>query len=354
MKKLSACALLLLLALGLCSCARVEVVPAEPEETPPPEFLWRHSLAPFDEAETARMLRAMGGGRGLVLDGALYCLDYDQAYRPLLARYLLTEEGPAERQVLAEDCLPESLLEAGGWLYYCNGGALERIAPDGSGREVLRQGESRSLQSRDGLLYFCDGQGRFLELDPETGRERTVLEGPCCYPWLREDALLYQSDGDSSLHVRWLSDGTEDSFPLSPGYAPLGAGNLLYYSTDRSLVCLGLDGLGTRERELPGLRGTVELVPGDGGWVLRWIAEENGLEQFTLIPGGEKPQPAAWQGYRLCDYAGDGWRLDSWYGSDGRLRCFFLTDPQGTETAFLAGRIGLDALLPPFPGEGGD
>ena len=333
--------MIIVLALLLCACADAEtVVMPEPEAL---EVLWQWELEPFDPAETDRMINCMSGNRALIWDGALYCFDYDEAYAPVLARYELTEEGLGERTVLAEDCLPEYLLELDGFLYFINDRAIERLELESGERETVRAEESDFLQSKDGLLYFCDEKGRFCKAQPDGSSERVLINDECFYPWLTENAVLYQcgSDGES-LHIHWLEDGTDSAALDRAVYAPVAVGERLYGTGDEGLISLGLDGTDSQALPVPKLRGAAEIIPTEGAYALRWVAEDNGLTQYTAELkdlGKLRAREVDYKGYRLCDFAGDGWRVDAWYNPDGRLRCFVLVAPDGTETEYIAGNV---------------
>ena len=333
-------------ALLLCACAEAETVVLLPEPSPL-EVLWQWELESFDRAETDRMINLMSGNRALVLDGALYTFDYDEAYAPVLVRYELTEEGLGERTVLLEDCLPTYLLELDGFLYFINDRAIERVDLDGGNRETIRAEESDFLQSRDGLLYFCDEKGRFCKAQPDGSGERVVIDDTCFYPWLTGSAVLYQSGSDGeSLHIFWLEDGTNSAALDRAVYAPVAVGDRLYATGAEGLLSLDLDGMDSQVLPVETLRGAAEIIPHQGRYVLRWVLEENGLKQVTAELkdlGKLRVQAADYKGYRLCDFAGDGWRVDAWYNPDGRLRCFVLVAPDGTETEYIAGNSKTEA-----------
>ena len=331
------------LALLLCACGKSEktAIP-DPEDF---EVLERREIADFDRTETERMINLMGGNRALVLNGTLYTLDYDAAYRPVLARYELTGDGLGERTVLAEDCLPVDLTELDGRLYYINGraegGAIESIGPEGEDRQTVREGGCSFLQVKNGALYFCDEEGRFCRVRPDGGGEQVILGERCFYPWLSDGWVLYQSDGDGErLHLRWLDDGTDIRLTDRAGFAPVAVAGRLYYSGEGRFMSMGLDGLGGREHALPGLLGAAEVFPAEEGCALRWVEDENGPAQYTAELNDEgdgklRPASAELRGYRLCDFIGGGYRVDAWYNPDGRIRCFVLCFPDGTEADYM-------------------
>lgn len=333
------CMAIVSLGLLLCGCVKSgnPALP-DPEEF---EILESRGVSDFDGLETERMVNLVNGNRALVLDGILYSFDFDKDFQPVLARYELTETGLGERTVLAEDCVPEYLSALDGRLYYINSGTIESVGLDGEERQIVREGVSSFLQIQNDVLYFCDEEERFCRARADGGEEQVILQERCFYPWLSDGVLIYQSDSDSErLHMRWLDDGTDVNLTDHPGYAPVAVAGRLYYSGKDSLMSMGLDGLDGREQPLPGLLGAAELLPAGEGYTLRWIADENGPRQYTADldeEGGKKlqPEPAAYRGYRLCDFVGDGYRVDTWYYPDGRIRCFVLIFPDGTEAAYM-------------------
>lgn len=331
----------ILAALLLGGCAAADKQGGGGPEGPalPPGFAW----ADLTAGETEQMANLMGANRALILDGALYSLDFDGDFEPVLARYELEDGRLGERTVLAEDCLPEYLTELDGYLYYVNQGRIERLGLRGEDRLVLRDGSCDFLQIREGRLWFCDEEDRLCRLSPEGGEERTVLEGPCFYPWIRGGLLLWQGGGEEELRLLRLEDGEETVLAAGPCYAPVGLAGRLYAAGSGALIDLRTDGSDRQEWPLPGLVGPVELIPEGDGFRLRWTVEdEKGLRQFTAEPDspGEARQ-APYSGFRRCDYAGGGWRVDAWYQTDGRLRCFVLVSPGGEETMYLNGKRGL-------------
>lgn len=299
-------------------------------------------LSAFSGEETESMANFMGANRALILDGALYTMDLDDSCRPVLARYALKGESLGERTVLAEDCLPEYLAAAAeGKLYYVNRGRIEGLTLSGGERRILRPGSCDFLRLQAGELWFCDEEGRLCRMSTEGGEEQTVLEGPCFYPWVRDGALLWQGGDEEDLFLTRLEDGARTPLAAGPCYAPVGLGGRLCATGREALLSMALDGSDRQEQPLPGLQGPVELIPEGGRFILRWVVEEaGGLRQFTAEPESpETAREAAWSGYRRCDFAGGGWRVDAWYQEDGRLRCFLLVSPQGTETAYLNGVI---------------
>lgn len=325
-------------ALLLCACGK-----AAPDSAPEKEYrlVVSWELEALDAAGTERMIRVMNGNRALIADGALYSLDFDESLMPVLVRYALRVEGLCEWEVLAEDCVPEWLTELDGRLYYINGGNIECVRTDGKGRRTLREGNCSYLQVREGRLYFCDEAGRFCTAGLDGKGEEILINDRCFYPFLLRDAVLYQSHSDGErLHLYRIEDGDNTPITFEPGYAPVIAEGRLYYTGPDGLVSTGLDGFDEESVPVSGLLGAAELLPQEDGYGLRCLTDENGPRQWTAsAEAPEERQYVAYSGYRLCDYVGDGYRVDAWYNPDGRIRCFVLSLPDGMETEYIAGRI---------------
>ena len=182
--------ILLLLALLLAACggepAESAPSPTEPEETtetaPPAE---EHLLPDLDLEEAQAMARFLNANRAFLQDGRLYCYDFGDDWTPALARYTWTKGSLKGFTVLAEGCIPEYLCGDGDYLYYIDrtSGGIERVPETGGERELLRKGPCEGLSLRDGRLYFCDGEGRFLSTDTEGKEETLLLSGPCSFAY---------------------------------------------------------------------------------------------------------------------------------------------------------------------------
>ena len=88
---------------------------------------------------------------------------------------------------------------------------------------------------------------------------------------------------------------------------------------------------------MPETDGAVELLPESGGLLLRGIRETKGTAQWSGAPHG--PFRFLPRGYRVCDWLGDGLRVDTVYEPDGRILCYELRDGEGRELRFLAGNV---------------
>ena len=289
--------ILLLLALLLAACggepAESAPSPTEPEETtetaPPAE---EHLLPDLDLEEAQAMARFLNANRAFLQDGRLYCYDFGDDWTPALARYTWTKGSLKGFTVLAEGCIPEYLCGDGDYLYYIDrtSGGIERVPETGGERELLRKGPCEGLSLRDGRLYFCDGEGRFLSTDTEGKEETLLLSGPCSF-----------------------------AYPL-----------------DRGILYRALDLLDEQRTTLPEWGGVLELLPEETGLTVRITRDEDGPIQWT--GGLDRPFQQEGRGYRICDWLGGGVRVDTVYESDGRIRCFLLTDGKGAEISFLTGR----------------
>lgn len=340
--------LLLLLLLAGCGAER----PAEtPVPTEAPAAAEPAAAAPASEpptwdypaADTAAMSSYMSANRALIAEGRLYGLDYDDELRPVLASWLLRGGRPTSRRILCEDCVPEYLALEGKFLYYLNGGALQRLPLKGRAPETLLEGPIRSLQIHEGALYYTDAEGRWCRADLDGRNAEVLIEGPCDYAWAMPEGVVYQSEGEGCcLRLRnW--DGTDRRLTAAAGYAPLRVGGTLWYSQRDGegsvLASVDLrDGTVTRY-ETADLRGAAELVPAGDEWLLRVFLAGDGWKQQLLRPGETEGEPCAYSGYRLCDFVGEDCRIDAAYDPDGRLRCFVLVDADGGELRYFGGKI---------------
>lgn len=338
MKKLFCLLAALLCLLLLCACGRER---AEEPPAPAPDFLLPEGreLEPLSLEESQAMARFLNANRAQLWEDRLYCYDFDEAWQPVLARYTWEDGELRDFAVLAEGCVPEYLCRWDGWLYYIHrtSGGIERVPENGGARESVRPGPCDGLCLREGLLYFRDGEGRFLAMDPADGGEALLLEGPCVWAYPLEGAILYlAADDGARLHLYWLEDGTDELLTYSAAANPLILGDRLWYRSGEALHSVGLNGLDAAVFALPETDGAVELLPEAGGLTVRGIRDENGPVQWAGPPEGPFQRQA--RGYRICDWLGGGVRVDTVYEPDGRIRCFLLTDDTGTEISFIAGR----------------
>ena len=332
--------LLLLAALLLCACssgggAEQGALSSAPGDPPAED----RQPAVLSLEESQAMARFLNANRVLLEGNRLYCYDFDRDWSPVLARYTWEEGVLSDFTVLARGCVPEYLCLAEGWLCYLDrsSGDLERVPVDGGERERLRAGPCFWLSEREGLLYFCDEAGRFLSLDPASGRETLLLEGPCAFPYPLEGAILYRAEGDAGrLRLRHSADGSETVLSAPGASCPLIWEDRLWYCAGGALHSVCLDGQDPRVYALPEADGDIELLPEAAGLSLRGIRDESGPVQWAGgLDGPFLRQP---RGYQICDWLGGGLRVDTVYEPDGRIRCYLLTGADARQISFLAGK----------------
>lgn len=345
MRKLFLIILMLLLLAG-CAAKAPAPSPAPTEapaaEEPEPSV---SVLVPqgYSAADTAAMSAYMSANRCLIAGQRLYGLDYDAELRPVLASYILRGGQPRSFRILCEDCVPEYLAQEGKYLYFINGGRLQRLAMNGHSPETLLEGPIQSLQIFDDALYYTDGEGHYCRAALDGTGGETLIEGPCGYAWAMPEGVLYQSESEGNcLHLR-LWDGTDRRLTAAASYAPLRIGNTVWYSQRDSegsvLASVDLtDGTVTRYETQP-LRGKAELIPSGDDWLLRVFLAGDGWKQQLLRPGETEGEACAYSGYRLCDYVGENCRVDAAYDPDGRLRCFVLVNEAGGELRYFGGKV---------------
>lgn len=334
MKKNLLCLILPVLCLvWLCGCGKSgnAVVPDKEDL----KLLEARTPQAFSPEETERMIRFMSANRAFLSGGRLYCLGFDEAYLPLLVSYRLEDNTLSDWTSLAENCVPEYLCMADERLYYINaqaGNSIESIAPDGSDRQVLHEGPCSFLQIYEDALYYCTENGLLCRAGLDGSGEAPVLDKSCFYPYLTDGMLIYQEAGNKHLRLHWLEDGTDIELTGHAAYAPVVIGERIYYTGQDGLMSMSLDGMDGDALPVPSLQGAVEFCLQGDGFLARGVTDENGLRQWSLAleslaDGLEYAQE---RGYLRCDYAGDGYRIDAAYNSDGRLRCFTLTAPDGS------------------------
>ena len=339
-------AALLLTALLLSACGPLQTPNEAPDPAPTaapepsPEAVQPpvRKIAPLSREESRAMAMVLNANRALVTEDALYCYDFDVDWAPVLARYRLEDGGLDEFTVLAEGCIPEYLCESEGWLYYIDrrSGALERVSAEGGERHTLHLGPCRWLCLKEGLLYFCDGRGRFLSLDPRTRVVTQLLAGPCAFAYPLEGGVLWREQGSGDIRFTdGETGGVRTLCPDAPSN-PLLLEDRLWYRSGSRVYNMDLEGEHARNYELPETDGAVELLPVDGEMYLRGIRETDGPVQWEGDPEG--PFEYLPRGYRICDWLGEELRVDTVYEPDGRIRCYELRDGEGHELSFLAGK----------------
>lgn len=333
---------LLLAALLLSACgAEQSGQPAPDEQSPSPSPRAELRLPdPLSLEESRAMAMVINANRVLPGGEALYCYDFDEDWQPVLARYRWKDGELSDFSVLAEGCVPEYLCRAGGKLYYIdrNSGALERVSEWGGGkREVLHKGPCSWLCLREGLLYFCDKEGRYLSLDPKTREETELLAGPCAFAYPLEGAILWQDAAERGIFLTDTENQITRQLSLGPAGAPLLVGDRLWFYSRGAVHSLGLDGSDPQVYRVPETDGAVELLPEEDGVFLRGIRETKGTAQWSGMSHG--PFKYLSRGYQICDWLGEDLRVDTVYEPDGRIRCYLLRDGEGRELRFLAGQL---------------
>lgn len=340
------CLILLLLPLLLAACGGepAESAPspslAEPEEAAETSTPVEDRVLPaLDLEESQAMARFLSANRAFLQDDRLYCYDFGADWTPALARYTWSKGALTDYTVLAEGCIPEYLCSDGGYLYYIDrsSGGIERVPETGGDRELLRKGPCEGLSLRDGRLYFCDGEGRFLSADTDGKHEIVLLSGPCGFAYPLEGAILYRAEKDGGrLHLYRMAERTDEAITAGPAATPLIYDDRLWYDDGAALCSVDLDLLDEQRTTLPEWGGALELLPEAAGLTVRITRDEDGPIQWS--GGLDRPFRQEARGYRICDWLGGGVRVDTVYEPDGRIRCFLLTDGKGAEISFLAGR----------------
>ena len=109
----------------------------------------------------------------------------------------------------------------------------------------------------------------------------------------------------------------------------------IWYHSGCRLYSLDLNGQDLQTCAIPENNGAVELLPEKDGLSLRGLRDENGPVQWSGPLGGSYRRQQ--RGYQICDWLGEGVRVDTIYEPDGRILSFRLTTEKGARLAYLAG-----------------
>lgn len=322
----------LIIMLLLAGCA--EDAPANEPPSPPPVV----TVSPFSglslsAEESCAMVSFMNAGRAALDGDTLYCFDFAEDYAPVLAAYTVGDT-LSDRRVIASDCVPHCLTAADGLLYFIGDEGIERISPDGSGRELVHPCAAETLQYYNGAFYYHCGSTLYKY---ENGSERTVLEA-CCYPYVFCDMLLYQSEADGeSLHIRTL-DGEHD-FKLSglPSYAPLIVGDTVYFTqrgeAGMEIASAALTGGAVTVYDTPEFFGEAELYILRGELRARMMTDSGQLDAAFPFAEGELEQGRRYRRIELCT---PGAVVDTLFEPGARILSFRYVTAEG-QTDFMAG-----------------
>lgn len=331
--------LVLLFLLPACSEGRVCALPNEEDA----RLLAKRPIETPSAEESMEMARYMSANRVFVSGDAIYTLDFDENFQPVLASYRRQGDGLSDFCILVRDCVPEWLCLYENCLYYVNlfaNGYIEACELSTGLRSVLVESPSSYLSVRDGRLYYCDERGYFCSAGLDGRDERVILNKSCCYPWFLGEALIYQDENDGErLHLYWPADSTDIVLSPERAYAPLVLGEKLIYSVEGAIRAMNIDGYDPEGYLTPALTGAAELIYEHGVWKLRGLSDGYGIEQWCLeLTGGsvENCDPGL---YRWCDFIDSNYRVDAVYFPDGRLRDFELIGADGSITRYLSGKI---------------
>lgn len=343
MKKILPLILAVFMVLCLCACAD-STPPDEPEETQiveqPPE------LPALSDHESAEMSAFMNKGRSRIYDGALYTFDFDAEYLPVLAKY--TPDGACA--VLADDCVPEFLSVCGERLYYINsrrGDVLESVALDGSDRQTLSGEGCDWMSVYNGEIYFRDADKKYVHMQPDGSGLTTLLQGPCCYPYVFDDHVIYQDERDECLYLADIMTGETLRLSYVPAYAPVVLGSALYAAekTDAGYGIYRLDlASGTaKSYENHILGSAAELYLCENEWKLRYPDADGKQYVLPLEAINGDAGSCSYDGYRRIEYVSEEYLIECEYEPNARVRRFVVTQADGTEYEYMAGTVrGID------------
>lgn len=307
-------------------------------------FLRRHPIAAFSPEESGSMQSVMSANRALIAGDSLYTLELDAAQEPVLASYRLEEGKLKEYRVLVKDCVPTWLTEHEGSLYYINelNGRIERLDLENRKLQRLTDYSCTYLQIKDGRLYFCDDSGFFCTAATDGSDKRVIIDKPCCYVYLMDEAIIFQSESEGEiLKLLYSVDGKAREIALteSTAYAPLIIGERLYCTMDGGLYSMRLDGFDPQKPETPWISGAAEYIREGEIWYARAITEDYGVTQWRCPVEGGVAEENGYMGYLYCDFSDGKRRIDADYFSDGRLRAFVLTGTGVGRSEYLYGEV---------------
>lgn len=246
----------LICVLMMCGCTKgaepIEAAPPSaaaetaptPTPTPEPERLTFPALT---DDESLMMANHMSVDRAAVYDNVLYAFDFDADYSPVLARFVITENGLTERTELVKNCVPEYLTVYDGRLYFVNSGAIQTASLDGKNCKTLVENVSGDMMIADGMLWYRDGEGRFCRAGLDGKNSERIIDRLCFYPYVTGDCVVYQDDADGeTLHIYSLAEKREQRLTDIPAYEYVIIGDALFFTarTENGLcpARLGIDG----------------------------------------------------------------------------------------------------------------
>jgi len=340
MKKLGCLVLAFLSAFMLTACSgEVCALPDKLDAF----YLWRRPIVQFDQEQSGQMMNVMSANRAYVAEDALYTLELDGESRPVLSSYKLEGERLSDYMPLRENCVPKWITEHEGTLYYINeenGDAIECIDLESLEHRVLVEGPCAYLQIGDGRLYFTDAQKYFCSASLSGENVETVLDKPCCYPFLAGDVLIFQSEGEGEiLKLRFTESGKEIRLTEKAAYAPVIIADRIFYTCDGWVQSMRLDGMAPTLCSSDIVTGAAEYIFENGAWYARGVSTGYGVQQWSCaLPEGQA-RDYSYSGYSYNDFTGHGFRVDADYFADGRLRAFILYSPDGSRAEYLYGKI---------------
>lgn len=340
MKKLLCLVLCLVTMLSLTACGgEICALPKKLDAL----YLYRNPIEPFAREQSGHMQNVMTANRVYVGEDALYTLELDEQSRPVLAAYRLENAALSSYELLRENCAPKWICEYEGRLFYINeenGGAIECTELASLEHSVIAEGPCSYLQIKDGRLYFRDAEHLFRSVTPDGKNLQTVLDEPCCYPYLFGDMLIYQSESEGEI-LKLCVTATGKKIPLTTqaAYAPVIIGERIFYTCDGWVQSMRLDGMSPTKCSGDTVSGAAEYIYENGMWYARAVSTGYGIQQWRCVLPEGRAEDYPYSGYSYCDFTGGGWRVDADYFADGRLRAFIVYGPDGGAAEYLYGKI---------------
>ncbi len=327
----------------LSGCSRLPSSPGMDKAAPEPVEVEDVVLPQLSKSESLGMQSYMSGGRAIIINDRLYCMDFDENFTPALCSYDLTSGKPGNFTVLISDCVPEYLCAYGERIYFIDkkaGGNIESVDLYGGDRQIVKEGPCDFLRIYEDKMYYCDSARRFCVSSPLGAGEEIIMSETCYYPYVTGDSFIYQLGRNEQLYIKNLSTGIETELTDLPSYAPVIAEGRLYCTVPGGVLSIAADGLNPLKYELGEIQGTAELALIDDKIYIRGVSGGKEIREWNFSTENPKEsfQYEICGNYSLCQYTDESFALYANYEAGGRIKSYTLIDDKGGQTQFLLGK----------------
>ena len=210
----------------------------------------------FNSDDFVNMSVHHAGGEFVVTENMIYGRGYKNGHGILMA----ISEDLKEKNVLA-DVTASNLIFKDDILYFIdvsqNGdsGSITQIKTDGSGWDTILDVNAFTLQMFKDKFYFTEIEGdvyNFCSCNLDGTDKELILQGSVFYPYVIDDRIIYQNDGDGeTLHVYRVSDKSDERITDTVSYNPVYNGKDVYYVAKKNdTMYLARINLETKENEI--------------------------------------------------------------------------------------------------------